>query len=38
MSIAMQGLKARRQYEDLIDVAASDGLERLNFLIVMRLF
>ena len=31
MAIAMQGLKVRRQYEDLIGVAAPDGLEHITF-------
>ena len=31
MAIAMQGLKVRRQYEDLIGVAFSDGLEKVKF-------
>ena len=31
MAIAMQGLKVRRQYEDLIGVASSDGLENVKF-------
>ena len=31
MSNAMQGLKVRRQYEDLINVAVSDGLEQIEF-------
>ena len=30
MAIAMQGLKVRRQYEDLIGVAVSDGLENIK--------
>ena len=30
MSNAMQGLKVRRQYEDLITVAVSDGLENIK--------
>ena len=31
MAIAMQGLKARRQYEDLIGVAVLDGFENIRF-------
>ena len=31
MAIARQGLKVRRQHEDLIGVAVSDGLENVNF-------
>ena len=31
MANAMQGLKARRQHEDLIGVAVSDGLENVKF-------
>ena len=31
MSIAMQGSKVRRQYEDLINVAISNGLEQIKF-------
>ena len=31
MAIAMQGLKVRRQYEDLIGVAFSDGLGNIKF-------
>ena len=31
MAIAMQGLKVRRQYEDLIGVAVSDGLGNVKF-------
>ena len=31
MSNALQGLKVRRQYEDLINVAVSDGLEQIKF-------
>ena len=31
MANAMQGSKARRQYEDLIGVAVSDGLENIKF-------
>ena len=31
MSVAMQGLKVRRQYEDLLNVAVSDGLEQIKF-------
>ena len=31
MAIPMHGLKARRQYEDLIGVAFSDGLEHIRF-------
>ena len=32
MTISMQGLKVHRQYEDLIGVAFSDGLEHIKFL------
>ena len=38
MAIAMQGLKVRRQYEDLIGVAFPDGLEILNLLKEMHHF
>ena len=31
MATAMQGFKVRRQYEDLIGVAVSDGLENIKF-------
>ena len=31
MSISMKGLKVHRQYEDLIGVAFSDGLEHIKF-------
>ena len=30
MANAMRGLKVRRQYEDLIGVAFSDGLEQIS--------
>ena len=31
MAIAVRGLNVRRQYEDLIGVAFSDGLENIKF-------
>ena len=31
MSFAMQGLRARPQYEDLVNIAVSDGLEHMKF-------
>ena len=38
MSIAMQGLRLKPAYEQLMGVAVSDGLENVKFLIEMRLF
>ena len=32
MAIAMRGLRARPQYEQLVGVAKSDGLEQIKFL------
>ena len=32
MAIAMRGLRVRPQYEELIGVAKSDGLENIKFL------
>ena len=34
MSIAIRGLRVKPSYEQLINVAVSDGLEQINFLIV----
>ena len=31
MAIAMQGLRIKQTYEDLINVAVSDGLEHIRF-------
>ena len=31
MAIAMQGLRIKQTYEDLINVAVSDGLENITF-------
>ena len=31
MAIAMRGLRVRPQYEDLVGVAKSDGLENVKF-------
>ena len=38
MAIAMKGLKLKPKYEDLINVAVSDKLYDINFLIVMPSF
>ena len=31
MAVAMQGLKLKTKYEDLINLAVSDGLEHIQF-------